>query len=93
MTIALTRRDGTRLTGLLRAPQTRTAPDGMAAHRPSAQAAAQTPPLSTNQSAAQSGSVHDARDLTGAGGTCCIMLDGQAYVLRITRAGKLILTK
>lgn len=37
--------------------------------------------------------VHDARQLTG-GGTCArILLDGQTYILRITRAGKLILTK
>jgi hemin uptake protein HemP len=36
---------------------------------------------------------HDARRLTGAQGTATILLDGQAYVLRITRAGKLILTK
>jgi hemin uptake protein HemP len=36
---------------------------------------------------------YDARDLTGA---CCraeIVLDGARYLLRITRAGKLILTK
>lgn len=37
--------------------------------------------------------VHDARDLTGPGGQAFILLDGQAYTLRITRAGKLILTK
>jgi hemin uptake protein HemP len=36
---------------------------------------------------------HDARRLTGPGGVACILLDGQAYVLRITRQGKLILTK
>lgn len=36
---------------------------------------------------------HDARRLTGGQGTATIVLDGQAYVLRITRAGKLILTK
>ncbi|TCP58713.1 hemin uptake protein hemP [Rhodovulum bhavnagarense] len=36
---------------------------------------------------------HDARVLTG-GGTCAaIVLDGTVYTLRITRAGKLILTK
>ncbi|WP_081532742.1 hemin uptake protein HemP [Rhodovulum sp. P5] len=36
---------------------------------------------------------HDARILTG-GGTCAvIVLDGIPYTLRITRAGKLILTK
>lgn len=37
--------------------------------------------------------VHDARDLTGPAGLATILLDGQAYTLRITRAGKLILTK
>ncbi|EYD77350.1 hypothetical protein Rumeso_01057 [Rubellimicrobium mesophilum DSM 19309] len=36
---------------------------------------------------------HDARDLTGPTGLARIVLDGQAYTLRITRAGKLILTK
>ena len=36
---------------------------------------------------------HDARRLTGAGGEATILLDGAAYRLRITRAGKLILTK
>ena len=37
--------------------------------------------------------VHDARELTGGGSTAVILLDGKSYVLRITRAGKLILTK
>ena len=37
--------------------------------------------------------VHAARDLTGGGAKACILLDGAAYELRITRAGKLILTK
>ena len=36
---------------------------------------------------------HDARDLVPDGTTTKILLDGQAYTLRITRAGKLILTK
>lgn len=36
---------------------------------------------------------HDARRLTGPDGLACIVLDGQAYTLRITRQGKLILTK
>ncbi|HKL64645.1 MAG TPA: hemin uptake protein HemP [Roseovarius sp.] len=36
---------------------------------------------------------HDARDLTGGGSIAYIVLDGQTYTLRITRAGKLILTK
>lgn len=37
--------------------------------------------------------VHDARALTNCGGQAHIRLDGQLYCLRITRAGKLILTK
>jgi len=36
---------------------------------------------------------HDARDLTAGSNTAMIVLDGQVYTLRITRAGKLILTK
>jgi len=36
---------------------------------------------------------HDARLLTGGGVEARILLDGTAYVLRITRLGKLILTK
>ena len=36
---------------------------------------------------------HDARDLTGPAGEARITLDGQTYTPRITRAGKLILTK
>ena len=37
--------------------------------------------------------MHDALCLTGGGNTARIVLDGQVYTLRITRAGKLILTK
>jgi hemin uptake protein HemP len=37
--------------------------------------------------------VLDARELTGSDGQARILLDGQTYTLRITRAGKLILTK
>lgn len=37
--------------------------------------------------------LHDARALTGGGVQARIALDGQVYALRITRAGKLILTK
>lgn len=37
--------------------------------------------------------VHDALNLTKGGPVAHIALDGQVYVLRITRAGKLILTK
>ena len=36
---------------------------------------------------------YDARDLIKNGVQSCIVLDGQVYYLRITRAGKLILTK
>jgi len=37
--------------------------------------------------------VHEVRDLTKGGDQARIVLDGQVYTLRITRAGKLILTK
>ncbi|PWK59585.1 hemin uptake protein HemP [Roseicyclus mahoneyensis] len=37
--------------------------------------------------------VYDARRLTDGDGTATIVLDDKAYQLRITRAGKLILTK
>ncbi|WP_082899326.1 hemin uptake protein HemP [Sulfitobacter sp. EhC04] len=37
--------------------------------------------------------VYDARDLIVNGLKANIVLDGQTYTLRITRAGKLILTK
>ena len=36
---------------------------------------------------------YDARNLVGNGVQARIILDGQTYFLRITRAGKLILTK
>lgn len=36
---------------------------------------------------------YDARDLVKDGVQACIVLDDQTYYLRITRAGKLILTK
>lgn len=36
---------------------------------------------------------HDARTLTNGADQARIVLDGQVYTLRITRAGKLILTK
>ncbi len=36
---------------------------------------------------------HDALDLTGGGQTAEIVLNDQIYTLRITQAGKLILTK
>jgi hemin uptake protein HemP len=37
--------------------------------------------------------VHRAQDLTGGGALAQIVLDDKVYALRITRAGKLILTK
>ena len=37
--------------------------------------------------------LHDARVLTGEGNLAKIVLDEQIYTLRITRQGKLILTK
>ena len=37
--------------------------------------------------------VHDAAKLTAGGNLAHIALEGQIYTLRITRAGKLILTK
>ncbi|GAA6181290.1 MULTISPECIES: hemin uptake protein HemP [unclassified Shimia] len=37
--------------------------------------------------------VHDAQALTGENGLAHIRLNDQLYTLRITRAGKLILTK
>ena len=37
--------------------------------------------------------VHEAVALTAGGATAQIVLNGQTYTLRITRAGKLILTK
>ena len=37
--------------------------------------------------------LHEATALTGGGPQARIVLNGQVYTLRITRAGKLILTK
>lgn len=37
--------------------------------------------------------IHRAQDLCGGGSQAQIVLDGKVYSLRITRAGKLILTK
>ncbi|MGL4414883.1 hemin uptake protein HemP [Roseinatronobacter monicus] len=41
----------------------------------------------------QSIPVHSAEGLTEGGATAHIRLDGQVYILRITRTNKLILTK
>lgn len=51
---------------------------------------AQTP---TPVSSSGSIPVHDATELTGSGGLAYIRLGEAVYTLRITRAGKLILTK
>jgi hemin uptake protein HemP len=49
------------------------------------------PPRSADQ--ADGTPIYDARDLITNGIKAEIVLDGQTYTLRITRAGKLILTK
>lgn len=51
------------------------------------------PRQASPQDAAQRAPSHDARKLTGGGDTAELVLDGKPYMLRITRAGKLILTK
>ena len=48
---------------------------------------------STPAAPAPTAPVHDAITLTGAGGLAHICLGDAVYTLRITRAGKLILTK
>ena len=48
-----------------------------------------TPP----QSRPVTAPAYDAQRLVGDGGTATIVLDDKSYTLRITRAGKLILTK
>lgn len=45
------------------------------------------------QPGAEAMPTYDARALTGGGPLAGIVLDGQLYMLRITKAGKLILTK
>ena len=50
-------------------------------------------PVSSDQSVTPRLPQYDARDLIKNGDMAHIVLDGQVYVLRITRAGKLILTK
>ena len=47
----------------------------------------------TGAPAPQTLPLHQARELTGGGVQAQIALEGQVYTLRITRAGKLILTK
>ena len=50
-------------------------------------------PKPTAAKPAQSIDTYDARDLVKDGVQACIVLDDHTYYLRITRAGKLILTK
>ena len=50
------------------------------------------PAPATSQQSAEL-ETYDARELVKNGVQACIILDGQSYYLRITRAGKLILTK
>ena len=52
-----------------------------------------TPLPSIAASGATAIPVHDAADLTAGGPVAHIRLQGQTYTLRITRQGKLILTK
>jgi hemin uptake protein HemP len=49
--------------------------------------------VETTQSASPTRPTYDANDLTKDGDQAYIVLNDQTYVLRITRAGKLILTK
>lgn len=50
-------------------------------------------PAMDDRPRAETRPVWNARDLTGEDRAATIVLDGQEYMLRITRAGKLILTK
>jgi len=55
---------------------------------------AQTKEMPQLVAASEAGdTAHDARELTRGKTTAQITLDGKVYTLRITRAGKLILTK
>lgn len=50
-------------------------------------------PATTLSHASPNLPVHEAEQLTAGGSVAQIVLHGQVYSLRITRAGKLILTK
>ncbi len=52
-----------------------------------------TTPTHTLRADAHTAPVHDVYSLTKGGQLAQIVLDGKTYQLRITRAGKLILTK
>ena len=54
---------------------------------------AMTPPRDPAHPLCEAVPTHPAEALTGSEGLARIVLDGQVYVLRITRARKLILTK
>jgi hemin uptake protein HemP len=64
-------------------------PDPTRLHAPEARPAMTRTVIAPTESAP----LHDARALTKGGVQARIALDGQVYALRITRAGKLILTK
>ena len=49
--------------------------------------------VARHRTALEAAPLHEARVLTAGGVQARIALDGQVYALRITRAGKLILTK
>lgn len=49
--------------------------------------------LSERDEQPDTGPAYDARMLVGQASTARIVLDGKVYTLRITKAGKLILTK
>lgn len=52
-----------------------------------------TPPAAAPSPPLPNAPIHEALSLTKGGPVAHIALDGQVYVLRITRGGKLILTK
>ena len=60
---------------------------------PAAVAPSVTPVVSLTRLPMSELPVHDATQLTRGGNQAHIVLNGQVYQLRITRAGKLILTK
>ncbi|MEM6408014.1 MAG: hemin uptake protein HemP [Pseudomonadota bacterium] len=50
-------------------------------------------PQPTNETSTRQIQTYDAREIVKDGVQACLILDDQTYYLRITRAGKLILTK
>ncbi|MFV0490867.1 MAG: hemin uptake protein HemP [Pseudorhodobacter sp.] len=61
--------------------------------RPNLSLPTQTRPIPPTRTAPEAMPSHDALRLTAGGNLAQITLNGQIYSLRITRAGKLILTK